>query len=155
MGQLIVGISFLLLALLIGTGFFLEFSSDILAPESPLDVGADPSLPGDGEDGNVVIEIGKEGEGAAYKPARAPGDPEPWEVITRLTPEEKEKLHGRGYLPYVVQKGDTLTGLAEHYLGKGQHWSTIFEHNRSRIIRPQDLRPGMTIQIPTWLREDH
>ena len=155
MGQLIAGISLLLVALLIGTGFYLEFSSDTFSPDSPLDVGPDTGLPGDGQDGNIVVEIDGQDETDPVLPARRqPGDPDPLEVITRLTPEEKARLHGRGYLPYVVKPGDTLTKLAAHYLGDGKRWSTLLEHNRSRLIEPSHLRPGMTIQIPTWLNKD-
>ena len=61
MGQLILAVTFLLLALLVGTGLYLESSTDLLAPDSPLDIGADLGFPEDGQDGNVVVEIGKEG----------------------------------------------------------------------------------------------
>ena len=153
MGQLILAVTFLLLALLVGTGLYLESSTDLLAPDSPLDIGADLGFPEDGQDGNVVVEIGKEGAPPAYTP-RGPDDPHPWDVITRLTHDEKSKLHGRGYLPYVVKRGDSLSSLATRYLGKAKLWKVILEHNRSRMLSASDLRPGMTVEIPTWLRED-
>lgn len=151
MGQLIVGITLLCLALLVGVGFWLEVGSDALAPDAPLDIGPDPSLPNDGQDGNVVVTLGK-GKQTFERP-RAPGDPEKWERGAPLTRDEKAAVK-KGYLPYVVQSGETLSAIAERYLGKAHLWKQILEHNRVDLMRPEDLRAGMSIRIPLWLKQD-
>ena len=152
MGHMVIGISLVFLALLAGVGLWLEVGSGVLDPDPPLEVGGDPSLPDDGQDGNVVITLGKGDK--TFRLPHAPGDPEDWEIDGRLSAKERKSVDVKGYLPYVVQPGETLSAIAKRYLGKPHLWQQILAHNRVLLMRPEDLRAGMSIRIPLWLKED-
>jgi LysM repeat protein len=47
-----------------------------------------------------------------------------------------------------IVDGDTLTALAERYLGSSQRWAELFEHNRGVIKSPDLLPIGRILQIP-------
>lgn len=50
---------------------------------------------------------------------------------------------------YTVQKGDTLSKIAEQHLGSANQWSALFEANRGVIDNPDLIYPGQTIRIPS------
>lgn len=54
---------------------------------------------------------------------------------------------------YRVQAGDTLWGLALHFLGSSRRYREIFEANRNLLRDPDDLRPGMVLRIPRHSRQ--
>ena len=47
-----------------------------------------------------------------------------------------------------VQQGDTLSGLAQRYLGSSTRFMDLYTANRDVLRSPDDLRVGMTIRIP-------
>lgn len=49
---------------------------------------------------------------------------------------------------YTVQKGDTLSKIAEHYYGNASKWRVIYEANRDLIKDPDLIYPGQTFRIP-------
>jgi nucleoid-associated protein YgaU len=49
---------------------------------------------------------------------------------------------------YIVQKGDTLSGIASRLLERPIDYRKIFELNRDRLSSPDDLQPGMRLKIP-------
>ena len=49
---------------------------------------------------------------------------------------------------YVVQKDDTLGGLARKFYGRASLARLIFEHNKSKIKDMHKIMPGMKIVIP-------
>ena len=49
---------------------------------------------------------------------------------------------------HVVERGDTLTGIAERKLQDGSRWTEIFEINRSLITNPDVIVPGMVLVLP-------
>ncbi|MGE3314154.1 MAG: LysM peptidoglycan-binding domain-containing protein [Planctomycetaceae bacterium] len=51
-----------------------------------------------------------------------------------------------------VQPGDTLTGIASHYLGSSSRYIEIFDANRDTLRTPNDLRAGMMLRIPAQSR---
>ncbi len=62
-----------------------------------------------------------------------------------------------GEQEYIVQKGDSLYGLAQRFYGSGERWRQIFEATNARaatdstfqvIARPQMIRPGQKLIIP-------
>jgi nucleoid-associated protein YgaU len=59
------------------------------------------------------------------------------------SPAGTEKV---GY--YVIKSGDTLSGIAAKYYGKGSLYPRIFEANREVIKNPDLIYPGQKIRIP-------
>lgn len=49
---------------------------------------------------------------------------------------------------YVVESGDTLSGIAKRFLGNGSAYPKIFEANREVIKDPNLIYPGQKIRIP-------
>ncbi len=50
---------------------------------------------------------------------------------------------------YTVQKGDSLSKIAQHQYGDGKKWKTIFEANRDQITNPDLIHPGQVLKIPS------
>lgn len=57
-------------------------------------------------------------------------------------PEEFEELI------HVVQSGDTLSGIAQQYLGSVARYPEIFDANRDLLETPNDLKLNMRLRIP-------
>jgi len=55
---------------------------------------------------------------------------------------------GAGADYYVIEKGDTLWGIAEKTLGNGAKYTEIFEENKEVIEDPDLIFPGQKIRIP-------
>lgn len=51
---------------------------------------------------------------------------------------------------YVVQTGDTLWRIAEHFYGKGHgdKYTQIFEANRPMLSDPDKIYPGQSLRVP-------
>lgn len=49
---------------------------------------------------------------------------------------------------HVIRPGDTLSGLAQRYLGSVARYPEIFEANRDQLESPNDLRLNMRLRIP-------
>lgn len=49
---------------------------------------------------------------------------------------------------HVTQPGETLSGLAAHYLGSSGRYREIYEANRNVLRSPDDLPDGVTLVIP-------
>ena len=49
---------------------------------------------------------------------------------------------------YTVQKGDTLSHIAQRHYGKASRWHAIFEANRDQIKDPDLIRPGQVLKLP-------
>jgi nucleoid-associated protein YgaU len=58
-------------------------------------------------------------------------------------PEATEKVEY-----YVIKSGDTLSGIAAKFYGKGSLYPRIFEANREVIKNPDLIYPGQKIRIP-------
>jgi nucleoid-associated protein YgaU len=50
---------------------------------------------------------------------------------------------------YTVQKGDTLSAIAQKHYGKASHWHAIFEANRDQLDDPDLIRPGQVLKLPS------
>ena len=50
---------------------------------------------------------------------------------------------------YEVRPGDTLSGIAQRYLGSSRKYLKIYEINRDRMRSPNDLTIGLKLRIPT------
>lgn len=51
-------------------------------------------------------------------------------------------------LVYVVKPGDTLSGIAERYLGSGKRYDVIYRANRQRIKNPNVIHAYQRIVVP-------
>ncbi|MBL8759967.1 MAG: LysM peptidoglycan-binding domain-containing protein [Phycisphaerae bacterium] len=49
---------------------------------------------------------------------------------------------------YVVQSGDTLSGISHKLYGSMKHADLIFQANRDRLSSPESIREGQTLNIP-------
>lgn len=50
---------------------------------------------------------------------------------------------------YTVQKGDTLSAIAQKHYGKASKWHAIFDANRNQLDDPDRIRPGQVLTLPT------
>lgn len=50
---------------------------------------------------------------------------------------------------YTVQKGDSLSKIAQQQYGDGKKWKAIFEANRDQITNPDLIHPGQVLKIPS------
>ncbi|SJM95479.1 conserved hypothetical protein [Crenothrix polyspora] len=49
---------------------------------------------------------------------------------------------------YTVVSGDSLSKIAKHVYGDGNHWMQIFEANRDKLSDPDRISPGQVLRIP-------
>lgn len=49
---------------------------------------------------------------------------------------------------YTVQKGDTLSAIAQKTLGKASRYHDIFEANKPMLSHPDKIYPGQSLRIP-------
>ena len=49
---------------------------------------------------------------------------------------------------YTIEPGDTLSGIAKKFYGKGGDWKKIYEANKTKIKNPDLIYPGDKIIIP-------
>jgi len=78
--------------------------------------------------------------GAAGHPASTAGEP--------LAVAAGPRRPRTPYKSHRVKDGDTLSSLAQHYLGDGQRWSEIYELNRDLLRDPDILPIGARVKIP-------
>ncbi len=58
------------------------------------------------------------------------------------------KVQGDAPVFHIVEKGDTLSAIAQKTLGKASRYSEIFEANRPMLSHPDKIYPGQTLRIP-------
>lgn len=71
--------------------------------------------------------------------------PPPRIILPDSTPATRTADETRSY---TVQSGDSLTKISEKFYGTQADWRRIFDANRDKISRPNQLRVGMVIRIP-------
>ena len=49
---------------------------------------------------------------------------------------------------YTVEKGDTLSHIAQAQYGRASKWRAIFDANRDILDDPDRIRPGQVLRIP-------
>ena len=92
------------------------------------------------------------------EPATADGrptNPEPVNQFEKLlsdaaqNPAQNQGAAASGqFTEYVVQYGDTLSEIAEKFLGSQSRYNEIYEANKDRMASPDRLRVGKAIRIP-------
>ncbi|GAA6174663.1 peptidoglycan-binding protein LysM [Sulfitobacter pacificus] len=50
---------------------------------------------------------------------------------------------------HTVEKGDTLSAIAQKTLGKASRYPEIFEANKPMLSHPDKIYPGQVLRIPT------
>ncbi len=53
-----------------------------------------------------------------------------------------------GFAQYTVESGDTLSSIAERFLGDAGRWRAIFQANRDQIEDPDRIFPGQVLRVP-------
>jgi len=71
-------------------------------------------------------------------------------TIVKASAEQNQKFFNadNGTPMYRVQKNDTLTGIAQNYLGRASRWIQIYELNRNILPNPNDLKIGTLLKLP-------
>jgi nucleoid-associated protein YgaU len=53
-----------------------------------------------------------------------------------------------GFAQYTVEPGETLSSIAERFLGDSERWRAIFQANRDQIEDPDRIFPGQVLRVP-------
>jgi LysM repeat protein len=53
-----------------------------------------------------------------------------------------------GFAQYTVEPGDTLSSIAERFLGDAERWRAIFQANREQIEDPDRIFVGQILRVP-------
>ncbi len=92
---------------------------------------------------SVIPSITDEQRAAAGLPEKkAPASREPVAEAAEAAPAAAESRF------YVIQKGDTLYGIAKEFYGNGMKYKQLFEANREVIEDPDKIYPGQKIRVP-------
>jgi peptidoglycan hydrolase-like protein with peptidoglycan-binding domain len=51
---------------------------------------------------------------------------------------------------YLVQRGDTLSEIAEQQLGDANRWGDIHELNKVLVSDPDEISPGQVLALPVY-----
>ena len=97
----------------------------------------------------VVLPLQESGSSVQLPPTHSLStttslDPE----ITLVPLDSTAPESGSGPRSYIVNKGDTLSGIARKAYGEGASWKTVYEANRHILDSPNELRPGMELVLP-------
>ena len=57
-----------------------------------------------------------------------------------------------GQQTYTVKAGDTLSAIAQKYLGDANAYMEIFNANRDQLNDPDKIKPGQVLKIPEHAR---
>lgn len=68
-------------------------------------------------------------------------------VQSKVTSTE-DIIGGASERTYTVEKGDSLSKIAQELYGKGSKWHAIFAANRDQIDDPDKIFPGQVLKIP-------
>lgn len=68
--------------------------------------------------------------------------------VTSQADSTAEQVGDPATQTYVVERGDTLSQIAQHFYGKASGWHGIFEANRDQLDDPDRIQPGQVLKIP-------
>lgn len=98
------------------------------------------------------------GQSARQQDVWIPRHNQAWETDSTDEVNSSNNMNADDELPpqlagmHRVQPGDTLTGIASHYLGSSSRYVEIYDANRDTLKTPNDLRAGMLLRIPAQTR---
>jgi nucleoid-associated protein YgaU len=62
--------------------------------------------------------------------------------------EAEQPVEAASVIEYRVQRGDTLSGIAQRFYGSSRWTDFLFQSNRDRLSSPGSVRIGQTLVIP-------
>ena len=65
-----------------------------------------------------------------------------------ITTEMVNTVPDAGFTTYTVQKNDSLSKIAKKTLGSSQAWTIIYNANKDKIKKPNQITAGMVLTIP-------
>lgn len=86
--------------------------------------------------------------GYANNETVAPANKPPAHAKPKSSSAAKPKASASKSRSYVVQKGDTLSEIAEKFYKDSSKWKTIYNANKSKIADPKKLKVGTKLVIP-------
>ena len=126
-------------------GSLFEDRPRVVDPDAPppRPIGAKPVIPAE------TVVIRREEEPEPPKEQAAKPEQKPATVVTESPPEKNPSAESNaGFHDYTVQAGDTLSGIAQRFLGASSRYREIYEANRDRLPNPDRLQPNRVIRIP-------
>jgi hypothetical protein len=90
---------------------------------------------------------------AAANPAVLTGGPDRLQVGWRLRIPDLDEGQARDGRLVTVNRGDTLSGIAERELGAAARWTDIFDANRAQLSDPDELAVGMRLIVPQSIKK--
>ena len=63
-------------------------------------------------------------------------------------PAHQPAAGGGGQQTYTVQPGDTLSAIAQRFLGNASAYMDIFNINRDQLTDPDKIKPGQVLKLP-------
>jgi nucleoid-associated protein YgaU len=98
----------------------------------------------------LVMALGLAGPVLAQDDPMPPSDPDAQTPADKTSSAERDQAAQQASAvageEYVVQKGDTLSGLAERFLGSSGQWKEIADANS--ISNPDMISVGQKLEIP-------
>jgi len=61
---------------------------------------------------------------------------------------QQQQQQSGGGRTHTVQRGETLTAIAQKYYGRASEYQKIFDANRDKLSDPDKLREGTNLVIP-------
>ncbi len=68
---------------------------------------------------------------------------------TMVLPAAAQQVPQQQVIAHRITAGDTLTQIAQHYLGDARLWQALQSHNK--VGSPYRLQPGSMLEVPMWL----
>ncbi len=94
------------------------------------------------DDGTVTISGNVDSQSTKEKAVLLAGNVEGVEKVSDLLTIEIQPVF------YTIQKGDSLSKIAQQKYGDPMKWKALFEANREVIKDPDLIYPGQQIRIP-------
>lgn len=98
--------------------------------------------------GSEGSNAGSSSSGWPTGSSQGPPGPQP-SGLTPLASPSQPVAAPTGARSYVVQSGDSYWTIAERFYGAGTYYQALAEYNRSRVPRPEQLRVGDQLLIPS------
>ena len=100
--------------------------------------------------GTLPVQPRQNTSTSAAMPAIADAQPRVIEVCTAGELPVEPTTNEVAATLYVIQKGDTLSGVAKQRLGSANRWPEIVKANPG--LNPKKLRVGQAIRLPTAVK---